>query len=129
MRLDRTQGLTPEGYELIADCFRVLAEPLRLRILHLLKEGEKNVGELVAHLDVSQPSVSKHLRVLLEADLVARRQEGTSAYFRIKDPIIFQLCELMCDSLETRLRAKAERAWRVFETEPHAPQDLRPRFP
>lgn len=117
MRLDKSLALTPEGFELVASCFRVLSEPLRLRILHLLKSGEKNVGELVVHLEVSQPSVSKHLRVLLEADVVSRRQEGTSAYFRIKDPMIFQLCDLMCESLEQRMRAKAERAWRVFDTD------------
>lgn len=100
--------LAPLGYELVANCFRVLSEPVRLKLLHQLRDGEKNVGELVGALQISQPSVSKHLRVLLEADYVARRQEGTSAFFSIKEPMILQLCDLVCSSVEQQLVRKTQ---------------------
>lgn len=107
--------LTPEGYALVAEHFRVLSEPVRLRILHHLRSGEMNVGELVTTLGISQPSISKHLRVLLEAELVSRRAEGTSAYFRVREPSVFVLCEVMCSSLEARMLSSAQRADRLFE--------------
>ncbi|MFM7202073.1 MAG: ArsR/SmtB family transcription factor [Myxococcota bacterium] len=100
--------LTPMGYELVANCFRVLSEPVRLRLLHQLRSGEKNVGELVSALQISQPSVSKHLKVLLEAEYVARRQEGTSAFFSIKEPMILQLCDLVCGSVEQQLAERIQ---------------------
>lgn len=108
--LFRTQSL-----ELVAARFRVLSEPMRLRILHELKMEELNVGELVSKLKCSQPSVSKHLKVLLESGIVARRPVGTSAYYRIAEPVIFQLCDLMCSSLEIQLREKARTAQTLLE--------------
>ncbi|WP_151526024.1 ArsR/SmtB family transcription factor [Serinicoccus kebangsaanensis] len=58
------------------DAFAVIADPTRREILTLLRRGERPVGELVAALGVSQPSVSKHLRVLAQADLVTVRIDG-----------------------------------------------------
>ena len=67
---------------------QVLAEPRRLAILELLRDGERPVGELVARLRVSQPAVSKHLRVLKEAGLVEARPEGQRRLYRIRpDPL------------------------------------------
>ena len=106
----RTQSL-----ELVAARFRVLSEPMRLRILHELKVEELNVGELVSKLKCSQPSVSKHLKVLLESGIVSRRPVGTSAYYRIAEPVIFQLCDLMCSSLEIQLREKARTAQTLLD--------------
>ncbi len=87
--------------ELIARRFRMLGEPYRLRILQLLESGEKSVGELVASLDGNQPNVSKHLQLLHGAGLVSRRKAGTSIFYFISDPMIFELCRLVCRS-ETR---------------------------
>ena len=64
--------------------FDVLAEPNRRRILDLLRDGERPVGELVEALAVSQPVVSKHLRVLHDADLVARRREGRHQMYSLQ---------------------------------------------
>ncbi len=97
MRRRRAEsGPTPEQLDMIAARFRVLAEPARLRILHLLRDGEKNVSELTDALQTTQPNVSKHLRVLERAGLIGRRQSGTSVYCSIADPTVFALCDLVC---------------------------------
>jgi DNA-binding transcriptional ArsR family regulator len=64
--------------------FAVLAEPNRRRILDELCQGERSVGELVEHLSLSQPAVSKHLRVLREADLVASRVDKQHRRYRLR---------------------------------------------
>ncbi len=63
---------------------QVLAEPRRLAILELLRDGERPVGELVDHLALSQPAVSKHLRVLREAGLVEARVDAQRRLYRIR---------------------------------------------
>lgn len=64
--------------------FEVIAEPNRRRILDLLAEGERPVGELVAQVALSQPAVSKHLRTLREAGLVAVRGEAQRRVYRVR---------------------------------------------
>lgn len=89
--------------ELIAMRFKVLGEPMRLRILNALRAGEKGVTELVRELGAGQANVSKHLGLLHRHRLVTRRKEGLSVYYRIADPSILELCELVCSSLESEL--------------------------
>ncbi len=88
--------------ELIARRFRILGEPLRLRILQELQTGQKTVNELVSELDGNQPNVSKHLQILSDGGLVSRRREGTSIVYAISDPMVFKLCELVCKSEATK---------------------------
>ncbi len=64
--------------------FDVLAEPQRRRILDLLRDGERPVGELVDRLEISQPGVSKHLRVLRDAGLVSVRPEGQQRWYGLR---------------------------------------------
>lgn len=92
---------------MIAARFKVLAEPLRLRILHALQEDEKSVNELSELVEASQPNVSKHLKILQEAGILRRRQNGNAVYYSIADESIFSLCELVCNSLEERLKNHA----------------------
>ncbi|MEQ1607208.1 MAG: metalloregulator ArsR/SmtB family transcription factor [Pyrinomonadaceae bacterium] len=103
--------LSDEALQLIAGRFRLLAEPMRLRILHTLGDKEMTVSELVAATAANQANVSKHLGVLLEAGVVTRRKEGLTANYRVTDETIFDLCDLVCsrlkDQLETRQRALA----------------------
>lgn len=100
--------MSPEALELVAARFRILAEPVRLRILQALeRNGETSIGELAAALDLSQPNVSKHVKILVEAGLVSRRQEGNSAFCAICDESVFELCDLVCSSLRHRLGAQA----------------------
>src|SRR6478672_10837194 len=100
--------LSPEAIDLVAARFRVLAEPQRLRILQLLRAGEKNVTEITDELETTQPNVSKHLRVLQEAGLVGRRQAGNTVYCFIADPSVFELCDVVCSSLSARVTAHAK---------------------
>ncbi|HEV8433442.1 MAG TPA: metalloregulator ArsR/SmtB family transcription factor [Thermoanaerobaculia bacterium] len=104
----RVLSLSPDALDLVADRFRVLAEPQRLRILQLLHDGEKNVTELTDSLQTTQPNVSKHLRMLQEAGLVGRRQAGNTVYCFIADPTVFDLCDLVCTSLSERVAAHAQ---------------------
>lgn len=106
----KSPNLSPEAIELVASRFRVLGEPLRIRILQEMVGGEKTVGELVAAVGSTQPNVSKHLRVLQESGIVGRRQEGNSVYCFIDDPTVFDLCNAVCDSLETHFSDAARLA-------------------
>ena len=96
-------GLVPDAFfEQVARRFRTLGEPVRLRLLNVLQEhGERTVGDLVAATGQSQANVSKHLRVLLDEGLVARRQEGLYAFYRIADPTVASLCLLVCSRLKS----------------------------
>jgi DNA-binding transcriptional ArsR family regulator len=94
--------------ELIARRFRVLGEPLRIKLLDRLRAGEASVNELTEALGASQQNVSKHLAVLTDAGILGRRKEGTHVYYRIADEGVFALCEQVCGSLEQQLRALSE---------------------
>lgn len=89
--------------ELIARRFRVIGEPMRIRLLDRLREGEATVLELTEVLGASQQNVSKHLQVLLEAAIVGRRKEGNHAYYAIADESVFALCEQVCGSIQRQL--------------------------
>jgi ArsR family transcriptional regulator len=88
--------------ELIARRFRAIGEPMRIRLLDELREGEASVNDLVAALDASQQNVSKHLGVLLREGIVGRRKEGNRVCYRIVDEGVFELCESVCGSLQAQ---------------------------
>lgn len=105
--LMRHSEMSPEALKLVAARFRVLAEPVRLAILQALESaGEYSIGELAESLDLSQPNVSKHVKILMEAGLVARRQEGNTVYCSIGDDSVFELCDVVCSSIRDRLTAQ-----------------------
>jgi DNA-binding transcriptional ArsR family regulator len=89
--------------ELIARRFRALGEPMRIRLLDRLREGEATVLELTDALDASQQNVSRHLQVLLEAGILSRRKHGTYAYYSIADEGVLGLCEQVCGSLQRQV--------------------------
>jgi DNA-binding transcriptional ArsR family regulator len=93
----------PEPIELIAQRFRVLGEPMRIKLLDRLRDGAATVGELQEALGASQQNVSKHLGVLLQAGMVARTKRGTSAVYSIADEGVFELCEQVCGGLRRQL--------------------------
>lgn len=93
---------------MIADRFKVLAEPMRLKILHALWDGELTVGEIIRTIGGLQANISKHLGMLLHAGLVCRRKEGLWVYYRISDETVFQLCEVVCASLHDRLATQID---------------------
>jgi DNA-binding transcriptional ArsR family regulator len=98
-----THPLPAELVELIAERFRVLGEPTRIRLLERLRAGEATVGELTAVVGSTEQNVSKHLQVLRTAGVVARRREGLFSYYSIADEGVFALCEAVCGSLQRRL--------------------------
>ena len=89
--------------DLIARRFRVLGEPTRIRLLDLLREHDATVTELHEALGASQQNVSKHLGVLLQAGIVRRTKEGTSARYAIADDGVFALCEHVCGGLRRQI--------------------------
>lgn len=91
----------------VAEYFSVLSEPMRLKILNLLRDREQCVQELVEATETSQANVSKHLKLMLQAGILSRRSEGTSAYYKVEDDLIFDLCNLVCDRLATRIEQQA----------------------
>jgi len=103
--------LTPERARIIAERFRVLGEPMRLALLHALQAGERSVGDLVAATGAGQANVSKHLQLLYHQGFVERRKEGVTTFYRIADPHVFDLCEMVCGGIEEGLRSK-QRAMR-----------------
>lgn len=93
-----TLPMTEATLELVARRFRILGEPFRLRLLQQLEQSEQTVGELVDSLGANQSNVSKHLQLLYDAGLVARRRDGNSIVYSIGNPVVFQLCKLVCRS-------------------------------
>ena len=93
-----------EALEQIASRFRALSEPTRLAIVQELKSGERTVGELVEAIGLSQANVSKQLSVLRDAGFLRREQRGTSAVYSISDPLVMELCKLMCDGMNRRAK-------------------------
>ena len=98
--------LTESMTEVVAKRFRALGEPMRLRILQALEDGEKPVGDIVDLLEASQPNISKHLKALCQEGLVNRRREGLNVCYSIADPMVFKLCALICRSAVEQSRAQ-----------------------
>ena len=105
--MKKPRPMSDDALELVARRFAVLAEPMRLRLLHALFEGEKHVNALVDATGGTQANVSRHLQTLTQAHILARRKEGLQVFYTIADPSIFQLCDLVCGSLEKQLNKQA----------------------
>jgi ArsR family transcriptional regulator len=86
--------------ELMAGKFRLIGEPTRLAILHaLMGGGERSVGQVVAETGRAEANVSRHLKQLAAGGMLARRKEGLQVFYRLTDPVIEQVCRLVCGSL------------------------------
>jgi DNA-binding transcriptional ArsR family regulator len=94
--------------ELIARRFRAMAEPMRIRLLDRLRDGEATVNELAEHVSASQQNVSKHLGVLADVGILGRRKDGNRVYYRIADEGVLALCDNVCGSIERQLAALNE---------------------
>ena len=89
--------------ELIAQRFRVIGEPMRIRLLDASRDGPLTINELTEVLGASQQNVSKHVGVLAQAGIVAREKDGTRVRCSIADDTIFELCELVCGGLRQQV--------------------------
>ncbi len=89
--------------EMIAARLRVIGDPTRIRILDLLRDQELTVTQITEELDTSQQNASKHLGVLLQAGILARRKDGNSSIYSIADRGVYELCEQVCGGLQLQL--------------------------
>ena len=100
--------LNDKTLELVAERFRLLGDPVRLRLLQALGEGERSVADIVASTGVAQASASKHLQLLLRGGLVQRRRQGMYVYYKVADARVFDLCDVVCGSLAAFLARELE---------------------
>lgn len=100
---DIPHPVPPPLAELIAQRFRVLSEPMRIRLLDRLRDGGATVGELQEALATTQQNVSKHLGILHQAGMVSRTKEGTRIRYAIADDAVFGLCEQVCGGVRRQL--------------------------
>ncbi len=96
-----------EALEQVANYFQALSDPTRLRILNLLRDSERNVGELAQLCEFTSANISRHLAILSKHGLVARTSRGTSVYYRIADDSVYALCDLVCGSLTRQFEQAA----------------------
>ncbi|XHU96727.1 MAG: helix-turn-helix transcriptional regulator [cyanobacterium endosymbiont of Rhopalodia gibba] len=101
-----TSNLSPAVLGMIADFFKILSEVSRLQIVCTLKKGEKNVSEIIEITGLGQANVSKHLKLLTQAGIVTRTQQGVNVIYAIANPLVFSLCDLVCNSIVTQLQQK-----------------------
>lgn len=97
------KSMSPELLTLVAERFKALADPARLRLLNAMRPGEQTVGDLVDATELSQANVSKHLSQLHSLGFVKRRKEGLYVYYALADKDIFRLCDVMCGRIEAEL--------------------------
>lgn len=103
----KTAALPDDLLELLAGKFRMLSDPTRLAILRCLMDGEEqNVTQIVKESGRGLANVSKHLKLLADTKLVTRRKTGAFVLYRLDDPILEKICELVCDSLRRELEAE-----------------------
>ncbi len=97
--------LPDELVTLIAHRFAALGDPMRVRLLDVLRRrGEASVGELAAALDGGYANVAKHLSLLHQQQILERTKRGTRAVYRISDPLVLELCGLVCGAVSAQLR-------------------------
>lgn len=99
-----THPLPEPLIELIAQRFRVLGEPMRIKLLDRLREHDATVGELQEALGASQQNVSKHLGVLHGAGMVRRVKDGNRVRYSIADASVFELCDQVCGGVRRQLK-------------------------
>jgi DNA-binding transcriptional ArsR family regulator len=102
------QGLPPEALAQVAAHFQALSEPTRLQILNLLRDGERNVGDLAQATGTTSANVSRHLSLLMQRGLVEREGRGTAVYYRIADESVYALCDLVCGHIARQLERQAQ---------------------
>ena len=105
--MSRLVPLKGQALEIVARRFAALAEPMRLRLIQALLGGEKNVGELTALTGGTQANISRHLQLLISAQVLGRRKAGLQVFYRISDPTVPRLCHIVCGGLEKSLARQA----------------------
>lgn len=90
-------------FDSVAELFSVLSTPIRLKIISAVCQGEKNVSQLLAEIDTTQPNMSQHLAMLYRSGVLAKRREGTQMYYRLQSERIATLCRAVCTQVAIEL--------------------------
>ena len=98
-----TQTSEDRVFESAAELFALLATPVRLKIISAVCQQEKNVSELLALIDTTQPNMSQHLATLYRSGVLAKRREGTQIYYRLQSERVAMLCRAVCTQVAIEL--------------------------
>jgi DNA-binding transcriptional ArsR family regulator len=100
--------LSPAALALVSDFFKVLSESSRLQIICCLRTGPKNVSQVVEMTGLNQANVSKHLKILTQAGIISRQQQGVCAIYQITNALVFDLCERVCAALSVQIEQQTQ---------------------
>ena len=103
-------------FDMQADVCLALANPKRLQILSLLKDGEMSVAALTKEIGIHKANLSQHLAVLRQKNILETRREGTTIFYRISNPKIIEACAIMRGVLIEMLKDKAKLSKRIIES-------------
>ncbi|HNU10419.1 MAG TPA: metalloregulator ArsR/SmtB family transcription factor [Rubrivivax sp.] len=102
--LDTKPGTNADAiYESVAELFGLLSTPVRLKIIGALCHSEKNVSQLLAEIETTQPNISQHLATLYRAGVLGRRRDGTQIYYRLQSDRVATLCRAVCNQVAAEL--------------------------
>ena len=90
-------------FDSVAELFGVLSTPIRLKIISAVCNGEKNVSELLAEIETTQPNMSQHLSMLYRSGVLAKRRKGTQMYYRLQSERVATLCRAVCTQVAMEL--------------------------
>ena len=95
-----------EVFDVVASYFRLLSEPMRLRIMHAICEQEKTVSQIVTELGATQTNVSRHLSLMHRSGVLARRKQGNQVHYRAADAAMVEICRSVCNRIAAQLDEK-----------------------
>ena len=95
-------------FESVAQLFALLATPMRLKIIRAVCEKEKNVSELLALIDTTQPNMSQHLATLHRRGVLSRRREGAQIYYKLRSERVATLCRAVCTQVAIEMDTEEE---------------------
>jgi ArsR family transcriptional regulator len=101
--MDDKQSKEDRVFDSVAELFAVLSTPIRLKIISAVCNGEKNVSELLAGIDTTQPNMSQHLATLYRSGILAKRRDGTQMYYRLHSERVAMLCRAVCTQVAIEL--------------------------
>ena len=93
-------------FDTVAELFALLATPIRLKIISAVCNGEKNVSELLAQVETTQPNMSQHLATLYRSGVLSKRREGTQIYYRLQSERVATLCRAVCTQVAIELEGE-----------------------
>lgn len=101
-------SIEEQVFSSVAELFAVLSTPIRLKIISAVCNGEKNVSELLAQINTTQPNMSQHLGMLYRSGVLAKRREGTQMYYRLQSERVATLCRAVCTQVAIELESDTQ---------------------